>query len=90
MADDNDATNQKEETKRGALFRRKKPRTVDKIAEGMSMFLLGPAPSFAGIGLKLASQAAKGIRDNVQHYRGQRGRGILKSAAKRRYKKRKG
>ena len=63
----------------GALFRRKKPRTVDKIAEGMSMFLSGPAPSFAGIGVKLASQAAKGIKDNVQHYRRrrQKGRGIL-------------
>ena len=65
--------------KRGALFRRKKPRTVDKIAEGMSMFLSGPAPSFAGVGVKLASQAAKGIKDNVQHYRRRRqtGRGIL-------------
>ena len=65
--------------KGGALFRRKKPRTMDKIAEGMSMFLSGPAPSFAGIGVKLASQAAKGIKDNVQHYRRRRqtGRGIL-------------
>ena len=63
----------------GALFRRKKPRTVDKIAEGMSMFLSGPAPSFAGIGVKLASEAAKGIKDNVQHYRRrrQKGRGLL-------------
>ena len=41
---------------------------VDKIAEGMSMFLSGPASSFAGMGLKLASQAAKGIEDYVQHY----------------------
>ena len=65
--------------KGGALFRRKKPRMVDKIAEGMSMFLSGPAPSFAGVGVKLASQAAKGIKDNVQHYRRRRqtGRGIL-------------
>ena len=65
--------------KGGALFRRKKPRTVDKIAEGMSMFLSGPAPSFAGIGVKLASQAAKGIKDKVQHYRRRRqtGRGLL-------------
>ena len=57
----------------------KETTTVDKIAEGMSMFLSGPAPSFAGIGVKLASQAAKGIKDNVQHYRRrrQRGRGIL-------------
>ena len=53
----------------GAAFRRKKPRLVDKIAEGMSMFLSGPAPSFATAGLKLAGQAAKGIKDNVDRYR---------------------
>ena len=66
--------------KGGAAFRRKKPRLVDKIAEGMSMFLSGPAPSFAGVGVKLASQAAKGVKDNVQLYRRrgrQSGRGIL-------------
>ena len=65
--------------KGGAAFRRKKPRLVDKIAEGMSMSLSGPAPSFAGVGVKLASQAAKGVRDNVRHYRRrkQSGRGIL-------------
>ena len=51
---------------------------VDKIAEGMSMFLSGPVTSFAGVGLELACQAAKGIKDNMQHYRRQRqsGRGI--------------
>ena len=54
--------------KGGARFRRK-PRLVDKIAEGASMFLSGPAPSFAGVGAKLAGQAFKGIKDNVQHYR---------------------
>ena len=65
--------------KGAVVFRRKKPRMVDKIAEGMSMFLSGPAPSFAGVGVKLASQAAKGIKDNIQHYRRRRqtGRGIL-------------
>ena len=67
----------------GALIRCK-PRLVDKIAHGMSMFLSGPAP---GVGLalgKLGGQALKGITDNVQHYR-QRGGGILsllKGAAK--------
>ena len=45
---------------------------VDKIAEGMSMFLSGPVTSFAGMGLELASQAAKEIKDNMQHYRRQR------------------
>ena len=63
--------------KGGALFHRKKPPLVDNIAEGMSMFLSGPAPSFADVGVKLASQAAKGIKDNVQHYRRQTERGIL-------------
>ena len=52
----------------GALFRRK-PRLVDKIAEGASMFLAGPAPSFAKLGLKLAGQAAKGVADNVKYYK---------------------
>ena len=52
----------------GALIRRK-PRLVDKIAHGMSMFLSGPAPGF-GLALgKLGGQALKGITDNVQHYR---------------------
>ena len=83
----------KRRQKGGALFRRKKPGMVDKIAEGMSMFLSGPAPSFAGVGVKLAFQAAKGIKDNVQHYRRRRRRqtgrrilGILRSAGKIGYK----
>ena len=47
---------------------RRKPRLVDKIAHGMSMFLSGPAPGF-GLALgKLGGQALKGITDNVQHY----------------------
>lgn len=49
----------------GAMFRRK-PRLVDKIAEGASMFLSGPSPVLGG---KLASQAFKGIKDNVDYYR---------------------
>ena len=53
----------------GAAFRRKKPRLVDKIAEGASMFLAGPAPSFASAGAKLAGQAWKGIHDNWRLYR---------------------
>ena len=58
--------------KGGAMYRPKK-RLVDKIAEGASMFLSGPAPSFATIGMKLAGQAAKGISDNVTYYRNRRG-----------------
>ena len=53
----------------GAMFRRK-PRLVDKIAEGASMFLSGPSPTFASLGAKLAGQAFKGIKDNVKYYRG--------------------
>ena len=56
----------------GAVFRRKKPRVVDRIAEGASMFLSGPAPSFASAGLKLAGQAWKGIHDNWRLYRNRR------------------
>ena len=48
----------------GALFRRK-PCLVDKIAEGMSMVLSGPALTFATIGAKLAGPALKRITDNV-------------------------
>ena len=55
----------------GALFRRK-PRLVDKIAEGASMFLSGPAPTFASAGAKLAGQAWKGVSDNWRHYRRRR------------------
>ena len=38
---------------------RQKPRLVDKIAEGASMFLAGPSPPFAKLGAKLMGQAAK-------------------------------
>ena len=55
------------------MFRRK-PRLVDKIAEGASMFLAGPSPSFAKLGAKLMGQAAKGISDNVKYYRKRRRR----------------
>lgn len=50
----------------------RKPRLVDKIAEGASMFLSGPAPSFAGLGSKLAGQALKGVTDNVKYYKRRR------------------
>ena len=54
--------------KAGALFRRK-PRTIDKIAEIASIFLSGPKPTFGSLGLLLGKQAFKGIKDNVNHYR---------------------
>ena len=55
----------------GARFRRK-PRLVDKIAEGVAMGLSGPSPSFLKLGAFLGKQAAKGIKDNVQLYRRRR------------------
>ena len=54
--------------KGGARFRRK-PRLVDKIAEGVAMGLSGPSPSFAKLCAFLGKQALKGIKDNVQHYK---------------------
>ena len=54
------------------------------------MFLSGPSPTFATLALKLAGQAAKGIKDNVNHYnKRQRGGALLtvvKNAAKIGYK----
>lgn len=55
----------------GAAFRRK-PRLVDKIAEGMAMGLSGPAPTFLSLAGKLGSQGLKGITDNVKYYRRRR------------------
>ena len=57
----------------GALYRRK-PRVVDKIAQGASMFLSGPAPTFTTMLGKLTSQGLKGITDNFKHYKRRRGR----------------
>ena len=53
----------------GARFVRRKPRLVDKIAEGVAMGLSGPSPSFLKLGAFLGKQAMKGIKDNIQHYR---------------------
>ena len=72
--------------KGGARFRRK-PRLVDKIAEGVAMGLSGPSPNFIKLGAFLGKQALKGIKDNVRHY--QRGKGlgtVLSTAAKIGYK----
>ena len=48
---------------------RRKPRLVDKIAEGVAMGLSGPSPSFLKLGAFLGKQVVKGIKDNIQHYR---------------------
>ena len=58
----------KKRQKGGARFRRK-PRLIDKIAEGAAMGLSGPAPSFLKLGAFLGKQVLKGIKDNVQHYK---------------------
>ena len=64
----------KRKKQKGGALARHRPRLVDKIAEGASMFLSGPAPSFAGVGIKLGSQAFKGIKDSVDHYRNRKRR----------------
>ena len=46
----------RKKSKRGARFRRK-PRLVDKIAEGVAMGLSGPSPSFIKLGAFLGEQA---------------------------------
>lgn len=58
----------KSQSQGGALARHK-TRLVDKIAEGASMFLSGPSPSFATAAAKLAGQAFKGVSDNVKYFR---------------------
>ena len=56
----------------GALGRKTHVTLQDKIAAGAAMFLSGPAPSFVKLGAVLGKVAAKGIWDNVNHYRGRR------------------
>ena len=55
----------KSKRQRGGALARHKPRLVDKIAEGASMFLSGSSPTF----LTLGGQAFKGVKDNVNHSR---------------------
>ena len=59
----------KRKSQKGGARSRRKPRLVDKIAEGVAMGLSGPSPSFIKLGAFLGKQALKGIKDNVQHYR---------------------
>ena len=64
---------QRKKQRGGALYRCK-PCLVGKIAQGASMFLSGPAPTFTTMLGKLTSQGLKGITDNVKHYKRRRGR----------------
>ena len=54
---------------RGGALARRKTRLADKIAQGVSMGLSGPVPTFLSLFGKLGSQALKGVTDNVKHYR---------------------
>ena len=63
---------------------RRKPRLVDKIAEGASMFLYGPLPTFVTTAIIILGQAGKGVKDNVDHYlnrRRKRGGSLLSGLA---------
>ena len=80
-------TRSKRKSQKGTARFKRKPRLVDKIGEGLATGLSGPAPNFAKMGIFLAKQAFKGIKDNVHHY--QRGKGlgtVLSAAAKSGYK----
>ena len=46
----------------------KGPSLLDKIAEGASMFLSGPEPSFGALERLLGKQAFKGVSNNVKGY----------------------
>ena len=56
----------KRRSQRGGALYRRKPTITDKIAEGASMFLSGPAPSFFTFATKGASQILKGFKDNYK------------------------
>ena len=55
--------------KGGALARKRGPTAVDKAAYIMSNFVT-PAPSFTGLARILTGQTFKGIKDNVDYYKG--------------------
>ena len=49
----------KRKRQRGGALARRRPRLVDKIAEGASMVLSGPAPTFATLGAKFSWESFK-------------------------------
>lgn len=59
----------KRRTQKGGALAKRRVRMVDKIAEGLSMFLAGPAATFGTAFGKLGSQALKGITDNYKYYK---------------------
>ena len=50
--------------KGGAPYHGRKVTLHDKMAEGIGMFLSGPAPTFTTAFMKLGNQAVKGFKDN--------------------------
>ena len=65
----------------GALYRKKGPNITDKIAYIGSMFV-NPTASWGALSRVLASQAYKGIKDNVNHYKSGKGLDIQKHLSK--------
>lgn len=62
-------TFRRQRRQQGGALARRKVRTIDKMAEGMSMFLSGPAPSFAKLGVKLGTTGAKALKSVIDQYR---------------------
>ena len=62
-------SNRAKKSQRGGALARRKVHTIDKVAEGMSMFLSGLSLSFAKLGLKLGSTGAKALKSVVDQYR---------------------
>ena len=54
-----------QEQQQGGALARHRVRPIDKAGYIASMFLSGPAPTFAVAAGKLGSQVLKGITDNV-------------------------
>ena len=76
-------------TQRGEAVFYRKPRLSDKIAEGVTLGLLGPVPRFGSLGLLLGKQTFKSIKNNmdiVRRWRRQQSGvgllGVLSTAAK--------
>ena len=51
---------------KGGALQKYKRRTIDDVAEVMSMFLSGPNPPFGSLARLLGKQAFKGVMDNIK------------------------
>ena len=52
---------------KGGALQKYKRRTIDDVAEVMSMFLSRPNPTFGSLARLLGKQAIKGVMDNIKH-----------------------